>query len=70
MHCNFWSKIHPVCKRGLYGGMPSHKICEMCIERGENTPEFAQALKARAEQSHPPSRRKISGCCDSAKNYT
>jgi hypothetical protein len=40
------------------------------MAKGENTLEFAQALKARAEQSHPSSQRKISGCCDSAQNYT
>jgi hypothetical protein len=39
------------------------------MEQGENTLEFAQALIARSEKSHPLSQRKISGCCDSAKNY-
>jgi hypothetical protein len=58
------------CALGLYGGKPFVGNCRACITNGENTPEFAQALNARAEQSHPSSQRKISGCCDSARNYT
>jgi hypothetical protein len=59
-----------ICRLGLYGGRVSDGGCKICMARGENTPEFAQALSARAEQSHPSSQRKISGCCDSARNYT
>jgi hypothetical protein len=70
MLCDFWSKIHPVCKLGLYGGMPSHKICERCISNNENNEAFAKELFAKAEQAHPSTAPKISGCCDSAKNYT
>jgi hypothetical protein len=63
------TREYNACGLGLYGGRPSHGTCARCVERGENIPEFAQALSERAEQSHPSSQRKISGCCDSAKNY-
>jgi len=69
-HTTSTTREYNACGLGLYGGKPSHGTCSRCIEHGENTPEFAQALNARAEQSHPSSQRKISGCCDSARNYT
>jgi len=69
MDCKFWSQTHPVCLLGIYGGMPSHGTCKLCMERGQNNPEHAAELAARAERSHPPTARKVSGCCDSAKNY-
>jgi hypothetical protein len=69
-HTTSTTREYNACGIGLYGGKPSHGTCSRCIERGENTLEFAQALNARAEQSHPSSQRKISGCCDSARNYT
>jgi hypothetical protein len=58
-----------VCALGMYGGKPSHGTCKLCIERGQNNPKHAAELAARAERSHPPTARKVSGCCDSAKNY-
>jgi hypothetical protein len=56
------------CAIGLYGSKPSHGTCKLCIERGQNTPQHAAELATRAERSHPPTARKVSGCCDSALN--
>jgi hypothetical protein len=58
------------CALGLYGGKPSHGTCQQCIAKGQNNESFAKELFARTEQAHPSSQHKISGCCDSAKNYT
>jgi hypothetical protein len=69
INCSFWSKSHPICKLGMYGGMPSKGICERCIERGQNNEEYAKELFAKAERSHPSGVARISGCCDSARNY-
>jgi hypothetical protein len=69
MNCKFWSKNHPVCELGLYGGMPSTRICNLCIERNQNNPQHAAELAARAERSHPSTAKRVSGCCDSARNY-
>jgi len=68
-HITTSAKEYNACGLGLYGGKPSHGTCAQCMAKGENTPEFAQALSSRFEQSHPSSQRKISGCCDSARNY-
>lgn len=62
------SREYNSCGLGLYGGRPSHGTCKLCMKNGENNPEFAAALMARVEKSHPPSKKKISGCCDSALN--
>ena len=35
-------KEHPVCMLGMYGGMPSRKMCEFCIEKKQNNLEFAK----------------------------
>jgi len=71
MKCNFRNeKIHPVCTLGMYGGMPSFKMCELCVSHKENTREFALQLKTKFEKSHPETASNVSGCCDSAKNYT
>jgi hypothetical protein len=40
------------------------------MAKSENTPEFAKELEGRFRASHPSIANKISGCCDSAKNYT
>lgn len=70
MKCNFRNDIsHPVCKLGLYGGMPSVKICEQCIERGQNNESYAKELFAKVEHTHPSTTKRISGCCDNALNY-
>jgi hypothetical protein len=58
-----------VCALGMYGGKPSHGTCKLCIERGQNNPQHATELAARAERSHPPTAKRVSGCCDSAQNY-
>lgn len=47
MNCKFWSQTHPVCKLGLYGGMPSHDICLQCIELGQNNPKYARQQKKK-----------------------
>ena len=57
-----------VCALGMYGSKPSHGTCKLCIERGQNTPQHAAELAARAERSHPPTAKRVSGCCDSALN--
>ena len=69
-HITSTTREYNVCGLSLYGGKPSHGTCARCIERGENTATYAQELKDRAARSHPTGRARISGCCDSAKNYT
>jgi hypothetical protein len=72
MKCSFitkQTKEYNICAIGLYGGKPSHGTCRLCIERGENTAEFAAQLAERSERSHPATAARVSGCCDSAKNY-
>jgi hypothetical protein len=68
-HITTSTKEYNACNLGMYGGKPSHGTCNLCIERGQNNPQHAAELAARAERSHPPSARKVSGCCDSARNY-
>jgi hypothetical protein len=70
LHTNYTTKEYNACNLNLYGGKPSHGTCARCIERGENNEGFAKELFAKAEQAHPSTAFKISGCCDSAKNYT
>jgi hypothetical protein len=65
-----FSKEFNYCKLGLYGGKPSHGTCAYCIERGENNEEFAKELFAKSEKTHPSNQPRVTGCCDSAKNYT
>ncbi len=70
MKCNFRNeKTNPVCSLGMYGGMPSYKMCEKCISSNENNEDFANEIKQRFSISHPKAAKKISGCCDSVKNY-
>jgi hypothetical protein len=70
MICNYRNEFkHPVCKLGMYGGMPSRNICNHCIEKGQNNEEYAKQLFMRVEISHPSTARRASGCCDSARNY-
>lgn len=47
MNCEFWSKTHPVCKLGMYGGMPSRGMCQKCISNGQNNEEHARTVKKR-----------------------
>jgi len=58
-----------LCAMGLRGGQPYIGECINCMARGENTPEFAAQLAERSERSHPATAARVSGCCDSAKNY-
>ena len=55
-----------ICALGYYGGKPYVGNCSYCEGRGENTPEFAAALFAREDVSHPSTKPKLSGCCDRA----
>ena len=68
--CPHWSRSQDrgqgKCVLGLYGGAPWVGNCLACMARGENTPEFAAALFARADRTHPADRQRISGCCGSA----
>ena len=58
------------CRLGLYGGRGWLGNCQACQKAGENTPEFAAALFSRAGKAHPSDKKKISGCCDDARNPT
>ncbi len=57
------------CGLGLYGGKPWAGNCINCIEKGQNNETYAKELFAKAERSHPSSAPRVSGCCDSARNY-
>jgi hypothetical protein len=71
MNCKFRNeKTYPICNLGMYGGMPSYRVCEKCISNNENNEEYAKQLFLKYEKSHPINISKISGCCDSAKNYS
>jgi len=54
------------CALGLYGGRPSTGVCQRCLQAGENTADFAEALLTRADRTHPAHRPRLSGCCDRA----
>jgi len=56
------------CAIRLYGGEPRPVNCIACISQGNNNPEFADALFAAREKTHPPDVRRVSGCCDDARN--
>jgi hypothetical protein len=58
-----------LCKLGLYGGQVTVGDCKLCIEKGQNNEAYAKELFAKAERSHPSSAPRVSGCCDSARNY-
>jgi hypothetical protein len=68
-HITTSTKEYNACALGMYGGKPSHGICKVCIEKGQNNEEYAKELFAKAERSHPSSAPRVSGCCDSARNY-
>ena len=68
-HISSTTREYNACALGLYGGKPSHGTCKVCIERGQNNEEYAKELFAKAERTHPSNRARISGCCDSARNY-
>jgi hypothetical protein len=58
-----------LCGLGMYGGKVTDGTCRRCIRLGENSPDYAAALFARAEHSHPAARARISGCCDRADQH-
>ena len=57
------------CALKLYGGNPWIGNCQDCIAKNQNNPQHAAELAARYERSHPSSAPRVSGCCDSARNY-
>ncbi len=63
--CEFLKKSGR-CMLGFYGGFPSPGTCRICIDRGENNREFADALAESHAKSHPGAAPRISGCCDRA----
>ena len=73
MTCQYQSRNRDrgqfTCALGLYGGRPWIGNCKECIERNQNNPQHAAELAARAERSHPSTAKRVSGCCDSARNY-
>lgn len=58
-----------ICKLGLYGGQVTLGDCKLCIEKGNNNEEYAKQLFDRVKKTHPSGVARISGCCDSARNY-
>lgn len=56
------------CELMLYGGKPHAGNCIACKSQGNNNPKFARDLFASREKTHPPTVRRVSGCCDSAEN--
>ena len=51
------------CALGLYGGKPWVGNCQACMTAGENSADFAAALFARAERTHPADHRGLPDCC-------
>ena len=58
-----------VCKIGMFGGHPYIGNCIQCISSNQNNKDYATELNDRYSKSHPSDKSKVSGCCDSAKNY-
>jgi hypothetical protein len=54
----------------MYGGFVTFGICNSCISKKQNNKEYANEIFAKYEKTHPSTASKVSGCCDSAKNYT
>ena len=54
------------CALGWFGGWPFAGNCAQCLRQGLNTAEAKAAFDAGALRAHPPSRARISGCCDRA----
>jgi hypothetical protein len=65
--CDYYN--NGTCKLGLHGGSPLKGNCLACIKSGENNEKYAKELFERYERSHPSNVARISGCCDSARNY-
>ena len=58
-----------VCGLGLYGGVPYIGNCINCVDKKQNNQNYANELIAKHNRTHPEKSNKISGCCDSARNY-
>jgi hypothetical protein len=70
MNCIFYKKKkNSVCELGYHGGLPTKETCIHCINNGLNTEEKAKELFDIIKISHPSSAPRVSGCCDSARNY-
>jgi hypothetical protein len=63
------SKNQFTCSIGLYGGIPYIGNCLNCVDKKQNTEAYASELFTKAERAHPSSAPRVSGCCDSARNY-
>jgi hypothetical protein len=57
-----------LCSIGWYGGKPWVGNCIECISRAENTPEAKAAFDTAQIRAHPPDKKRVSGCCDDARN--
>jgi hypothetical protein len=57
---------HFRCAIGWYGGAPYLGNCMDCLANHRNTPEAFAAFLSEHEKTHPPTAKKISGCCDRA----
>lgn len=68
IYCNFL--LNEKCLIGWYGGNPTEKNCKHCIASERNNEDAKKTSDAILEKSHPSTAKAISGCCDSAKNYT
>ncbi len=58
-----------MCGLGYYGGFPDVDTCVKCIKNKWNTKERAEELFELEKKTHPQTVDRISGCCDSARNY-
>jgi hypothetical protein len=61
--------LNSKCLIGWYGGNPTEKNCHFCIASERNNENAKAASDLLLEKSHPSDKPRISGCCDSAKNY-
>jgi hypothetical protein len=64
-HTTSTTREYNACGLGLYGGRPSQGTCTRCIERGENTPEFAARVKV-----NPPIPQQAANLGKSLVNWT
>jgi hypothetical protein len=63
------SKNQFTCSIGLYGGVPYIGNCLNCVDKKQNNESYAKELFVNVGRTHPSNRTRISGCCDSARNY-
>jgi hypothetical protein len=57
------------CALGWFGGSPYLGNCLECLRQKLNTPEAKAAFDAGAIRAHPPTRARLSGCCDRADQH-